>query len=84
MLCGKAVVASENRGHRELVEEEVTGYLVDPLDADGFAERICRLLAAPEPARRLGQEAIARASRYTDEAVQDELEKLYDWSTSVP
>ena len=28
MLCGKPIVASINRGHRELVKNDVNGYLV--------------------------------------------------------
>lgn len=48
MLCGKPVVASNNRGHRELVRDGVTGYLVEPEDVGGYADRICRALKAAE------------------------------------
>lgn len=44
MLCGKPVVASNNRGHRELIHEGVNGYLVEADDADGFAERIEQII----------------------------------------
>lgn len=44
MLLGKPVAASYNRGHRELIVPDVTGYMVSPADADAFAERISILL----------------------------------------
>ena len=39
MLCGKPVVASNNRGHRELVRKGRNGYLVNANDVDGFCEK---------------------------------------------
>ena len=44
MLCKKPVVASINRGHKELVAPERTGFLVNPDDVEGFAKNIIKLL----------------------------------------
>ena len=40
MLCGKPVVASNNRGHRELIQDGVNGYLVDADDVNEYVKRI--------------------------------------------
>ena len=55
MLLGKPVVASYNRGHRELIVPEKTGYMVPPADSDAFAEKIAVLLNDGELAGRMGQ-----------------------------
>lgn len=43
MACGLPVVAIANRGHRELVQNNVNGWLVEDLDAVQFAEKITTL-----------------------------------------
>ena len=67
MACETAVVASRVGGIPEVVDEGVTGLLVDytPEDAagfeEGFAEAVNRLVADPEEARRMGLAGRARA-----------------------
>ena len=41
MLCDKPVVASHNRGHDELIQDGINGFLVDADDAKNYAEKIC-------------------------------------------
>lgn len=77
MLLAKPVVASVNRGHNELVEPNVTGYLVSPDNADEFAERILRLLSDYALTQRMGEVGFQKAQAYTDIAVQRELEVIY-------
>ena len=40
MACGLPVVASDNRGHRELVEQDQNGWLIEKDNVDEFADRI--------------------------------------------
>src|SRR4051794_23296963 len=47
MQAGKPVVATRVGGVPELVEDGVTGLLVDPGDASGFAAAVARLLREP-------------------------------------
>jgi glycosyltransferase involved in cell wall biosynthesis len=44
-------------GTRELIEDGVSGYLVAPGDATGFARRIAGIVQEPDLARRLGERA---------------------------
>lgn len=74
MLCGNAVVASDNRGHRELVQNGVTGFLVDPANVQAFAGRIIEVLDDPQA---FAQAARERAQLFTDKNVYKELQKIY-------
>lgn len=77
MLCAKPVVASINRGHRELVAHGKTGYLVPADHADKYARVLTRLLTDPVFAQEMGRSAVQRAQAYTAERVQAELSCIY-------
>lgn len=77
MLLGKPVVASYNRGHRELIVPDVTGYMVPPADANAFAEKIAVLLNDGELADRMGQAGYEKAQLYADTNVRQELQAIY-------
>jgi colanic acid/amylovoran biosynthesis glycosyltransferase len=62
MAHGKPVVASAVGGIPELVEDGVTGFLVEPGDVAGLRAAIERLLADPMLRRRLGLAARARVA----------------------
>ena len=73
MLCAKPVVASVNRGNRELVEDGVSGYLLQPDDAPGFAEKIRLLHDDPEAGKRFGAAGKQKAQAYSTAAVGEKL-----------
>lgn len=60
MAAGCPVVATDVGGTGELVIDNRTGILVKPGDAAGLAEGVCRLLTAPETARRLAGRGVER------------------------
>src|SRR5437016_6975196 len=62
MAHGRPVVASAVGGIPELVEDGVTGYLVEPGDVAGLRAAIERLLADPALRRRLGRAGRARVA----------------------
>lgn len=73
MLCRRPIVAAENRGHRELVEEGINGFLFAPGDTDTLAQHIYDISADPSLAARMGRAGCERARRYTVDAVSDVL-----------
>ena len=77
MLLGKPVVASYNRGHRELIVPDVPGYMVPPADANAYAEKIAVLLNDGELADRMGQAGYEIAQLYADTNVRQELQAIY-------
>jgi glycosyltransferase EpsD len=77
MLCAKPVVASVNRGHRELVADGQTGYLVQADDAAAFAQKVAALLESPEGYRAFCENALKRAEPYRDKNVLAELRDIY-------
>lgn len=53
--CGKPVVAFDLGSHREVVNDGVTGLLVQPRDCDALARAIIRILKNRDYARQLGR-----------------------------
>lgn len=74
MLCGKPIVASINRGHKELIENGKNGFLVPVEDIDSYAEKI---LAVLEHSTDFSKEAVDYVKPFTDESVLKELKMLY-------
>ena len=77
VLLSKPVVASYNRGHRELIVPDVTGYMVSPADANAFAEKVLMLLDDSALADRMGHAGYEKAQLYADTNVRQELGNIY-------
>ena len=75
MLCRKAVVATVNRGHKELVADGKTGYLLQPGDVQTMASRIHELYTDHNLANAMGNAGFEKAQAYTVDAVRGELTK---------
>jgi phosphatidylinositol alpha-1,6-mannosyltransferase len=58
--CGKPVIGGRSGGVVDALEDGVTGFLVDPTDAEDLANRIILLLSDPELASRMGRAGRAR------------------------
>jgi glycosyltransferase involved in cell wall biosynthesis len=71
---GTPIVASRVCGNPEVVEDEVSGLLVDPQDWEELERALRRLLDDPELGRRLAREGLAGASRFSREATFSEVE----------
>jgi D-inositol-3-phosphate glycosyltransferase len=59
--CGTAVIATNLPGLASVVRDGVTGFLVDGHDPAAYADRMERLLEAPELVERLGRAGRRRA-----------------------
>jgi D-inositol-3-phosphate glycosyltransferase len=74
---GTPVVAAAVGGLRFVVQDGATGYLVEGHDPSDHADRLLRLLADPELARRTGEEGARQALRFTWDATATELLAVY-------
>jgi glycosyltransferase involved in cell wall biosynthesis len=78
MALGRAVVATDCGGNRELVVDGEVGLLVSPRDVEALAAALERLLDEPGLRDRLGRAARQRVlDRFTTEHRVDRLEVLY-------
>ena len=79
MAAGRAVVATDVGGAREVIEEGETGYLVKAEDDETMAARIISLLADPARARIMGERGrrVIR-QRFSCEAQLERTRNLYD------
>ena len=72
MVVGVPVVASRVGGIPDIIDDQVTGFLIDPADVRALADRLCKLLS-DEPLRaRLSKDAqdVARRRFHPRPAVQ--------------
>lgn len=75
MLTGNPVVASVNRGHRELICDCLNGFLVN--NAHEMADRVMELLCNDENRQQMGQKALCFAQEFGVETVKRELDAIY-------
>ena len=74
MACGVPPVCTNVGGNAELVQDGVTGYLVDLGDIDALARRMSSLIADPELSQRIGSNARRSVERLSmDEMVASHL-----------
>ncbi|MDH3706200.1 MAG: glycosyltransferase [Acidimicrobiia bacterium] len=76
--CGLPVVAADVGGLRTLVEDRVTGYLIDGRDPQHYADAVARILDDPVHAAGLGASGAEMARRYTWSTTAARLRRLYD------
>lgn len=77
LLSGTPVVATENRGHSELIQSGINGYLVPQNDAIGLADALIRLLGDEQLRLQMAAQAPATMAPYTAIAVRKELKEIY-------
>jgi D-inositol-3-phosphate glycosyltransferase len=75
--CGTPVVAAAVGGLRFVIEDGVTGFLVDGHDPADYADRVLSLLADPARARRMGAAALERSLRFSWDATANEMLSVY-------
>lgn len=79
MLCKKTVVATENRGHNELVDNEITGYLIKPGDSDTLAQKIYKIYSSKDDAVIMGNMGFKKVQSYTTSSVQNEFRNIFNF-----
>ena len=81
MLCKKPIVASRNRGHKELVKNGYNGYIVAADNVDSYVEYISDLYKNPGKREGFGLYGYKKAQAYDAENVKKELELIYEYSS---
>jgi len=61
MAAGRAIVATDVGGARELIDDGRTGFLVPPQSPESMARRISQLLADPKLQNIIGENARQKA-----------------------
>jgi glycosyltransferase EpsD len=77
MACGKPVVATNNRGHRELIVNGYNGFLLEKNDAGIFAEKIIELYKSVTLRGKFKKATLKIVKVYTVENVMKELKGIY-------
>jgi glycosyltransferase involved in cell wall biosynthesis len=78
MAASLPVVATRVDGTPEAVVEGETGFLVEPGDVQGMAERICWLLEHSEAARSMGSKGRVRVEEFDIDRMVRRQEALYE------
>lgn len=80
-VFSKPVVGGRSGGIPDAVADGETGLLVDPLDAGDVAKAVCRILADPQLASKMGKAGRARVmSQFTwDQTVCTLVDTISDW-----
>lgn len=77
MICGKPIIASNNRGHRELIKDDLNGKLVDLKNEDGFYENICLLIENEDIRNKFSDNSLKLVEPFKVENVKKELMNIY-------
>ncbi|MCX6357297.1 MAG: glycosyltransferase, partial [Candidatus Aureabacteria bacterium] len=79
MASGKAVAATRIGGNCEIIEDGVSGLLVEPGDPGALADACCRLLSDERERRAMGEAARRRiGERFTVERMVSETTRIYE------
>lgn len=84
MAARKPVVATRVDGVPEAVEDGRNGFLVEPGDIDGLAERIGRLIGDRRLAEEMSENGYSRLGAFDGWTMLKKLEGLYDQLLAAP
>jgi len=77
MFCGKPIVATEDRGHREMVENGVNGYLYPQGDKKTFIKCVTELYKNKDLQKKMGMEAYRKSDVFLISNSVEKMKKIY-------
>jgi glycosyltransferase EpsD len=77
MACGLPVVASDNRGHRDIIISDRYGKLYDATNAATFIDAVIRFVRDKEFRTEIGNNNKTYAETYAIEKIARELINIY-------
>lgn len=78
MLCRKPIIVSENRGHKDLIVNGESGFLIENFNVEMLAEKISILIRDKEKCKYMAENSFSYAQKFTVENSLKELERIYD------
>lgn len=78
MMCEKPVIVSDNRGHKELAQNGIGGYIVKYDDEITLAEHITYLINNGDVRLEMGKLNLELSEKYKREAILEELKEIYE------
>lgn len=76
MLCGLPVLSSKIRGLVDVMEDDVSGYMYSPNDADGFADGLAKLRSDPDLRSKMGARNIETVKPFCIEETKVQIENF--------
>ncbi|MDP4287616.1 MAG: glycosyltransferase [Bacteroidota bacterium] len=77
MACGLPVIATENTGGREFIEDGRSGLIVPPSDSQAIAASVRSLIDDPARSSHIGQAAAEASNLFGWDAYGDAIERTY-------
>lgn len=77
MGCGLPIVASKIRGNIDLIDDGKGGYLIEPMDVDGFVRAITHIMEDKEKLKEMKQYNLDKVQKYGIEAVVEQMAEIY-------
>lgn len=78
MVCGKPVIASDNRGHRELIKDNENGILVDLKNENLFCKYICTIIENKELKYKFSKNGLKYITLFKVKNIKEELKEIYN------
>ena len=77
MYVGLPIVASNCRGNRDLVKNEVNGYLIELEDEVGFSDKVNYIYENIKECKKYGNESQIIVKKYLLQNISDKMKKIY-------
>ena len=77
MASGLPIIATNNRGHRELIKNNQNGFIPVANEPSLFASKILSLYNNPDMETKLGQNSLLRVQKYALSKVKNEMTAIY-------
>lgn len=77
MACGLPIVASRIRGNIDLIDSGKGGYLVHPMNVDGFVKGIQKITENKERMKRMKRYNLEKVQKYGIDVVVEQMAGLY-------
>lgn len=79
MACGTIVVATDNGGPREIIEQGKTGFLIPPANADRMVDALKTILQNPDQQRDIEKAALEQVrTQFSAKKMAEETARVYE------